>query len=814
MPYGYKVRHREEKGENIRYTRQELEDMGTFMLRDICVREKISTRGASLNARAMDRDALIELLYRYRGRQDEKLLHAFPAESVEILDRIITKLTLLPDRFEAPFKLTVKKGIPLTASKGVKVLHGLEGETFCGVLADREGHVRAVFELEGQTLLLSPERMDAELETGLYYDWQMIVFDVASTGKIVKAYNEQVFSLPTARGIRAVKARLPVFALEEAGVVPGPLFIDFGTSSVCAAMADADGRLTFAENENGVLLPGCAAVRSCGPDGVEFLFGEEALSWVRRMGFGGEGTFLHNLKRFLFRELQLDVCDGGGNGARVSTDEILGAYLRYIINQVRSGFGAGFQEIRFLLPEKQEELALRRLRKILTEYRIESAGTETINCAYQEITGRLEDNDAGNGLPLLIFHCGGGATTLTGCHYSIENTQVAYELKMELKYLNGDSAFGGNNLTYLILKYLKNRLFCEITGRKDEILGDSFRDAYSLVDELGTDQPVYEEFDRLYGEAESVLPTRFDQADEFNACRKQNFFRLWFLAEQLKIRFARDGGRDVIRLPDGLEAYCNVNVYRDGRFQEYPIEMEIHRDEIWMVTAPVIYRTVKNFLEPYCNQDGILVGYHIKFTGLSCCIPVFRDAIREFTVGRRARVSGNDTLKIRAMKGAVSREQLLKDGRVIPQITHLPAAAAYTVTAPAHDGGSYRIVSPQSWENEVFGSVTRHVSTREVEFYVCDISGRKVRKRTVKLERDSFERTDYERLAGSFPMLRKVQGDIDSIGETDVRLFVFREENWDFCVLPIARREDGLYQAQVSRFLFDDISEDYFRGVY
>ena len=56
--------------------------------------------------------------------------------------------------------------------------------------------------------------------------------------------------------------------------------------------------------------------------------------------------------------------------------------------------------------------------------------------------------------------------------------------------------------------------------------------------------------------------------------------------------------------------------------------------------------------------------------------------------------------------------------------------------------------------------------------------------------------------------------EILSTGEEEIRLFVYREENWDFCVLPAARRNGVLSLGEVSRFLFDDNSVDYFCGLF
>lgn len=43
---------------------------------------------------------------------------------------------------------------------------------------------------------------------------------------------------------------------------------------------------------------------------------------------------------------------------------------------------------------------------------------------------------------------------------------------------------------------------------------------------------------------------------------------------------------------------------------------------------------------------------------------------------------------------------------------------------------------------------------------------------------------------------------------------MYQEENWDFCVLPAARKQGVLSVGKVSRFLFDENHVDYFCGLF
>ena len=334
--------------------------------------------------------------------------------------------------------------------------------------------------------------------------------------------------------------------------------------------------------------------------------------------------------------------------------------------------------------------------------------------------------------------------------------------------------------------------------------------------QYGGTKEVYERFERLYEQAETIVPTQFGNLEETGAYRRENFYRLWFLAEGLKTAFFSGDPVSMIALPDRFAEFCVVNVVTSGKIAEYRLEFPVHKEALELVVAPEIYRIVKRFIEPLCNEYGILTGYRIKFTGMSCQIPAFRDALREFTVGRRARIKKgkDDGLKLKALEGVILRSQMEKSGRIIPEIIEEEAEVSFTVTVKSHDGSTIRIISEQTFGREVFGYVKRHAATREVEFTIWDVLEHEVGRRVVALDLYSFEKSSYDALFADYPMFQELQGDFDSIGEEEIRLFVYREENWDFCVLPAARRNGVLSLGEVSRFLFDDNSVDYFCGLF
>lgn len=816
MPYKYRLIKNQSERDNTRYTLEELKDMGTFLLRDICVREKIMTRSAGLDPTRLDRDALIGLLYRYRGRSEDALADHFFEDGADILKTLTEKAFIAVEELEIPHKIEITKDIPLLAEQEIMVRHGFKGEHFLGVLADGDGQVMAVLEVVKNCLTLSPGRIWPGLQPGMYRDFQFVLLNADSSIRAIRAYNRQKCDMAESRGLVAARTRLPILSVTEAMESQEPLVIDFGASSTCASAEGRSGIMDVCFGKEGRLCPSAAAVEHCGGGQVLFRFGFDALGLIRRDGYGSSLSFLHNLKLYLFEETVVDVCDVDGNVASVSSDFILRSFFLYIIGLAKAEHKRRYTKLCFLIPEKRGRLALERLRAIMPDYQVEPMQSESVNSVYERIAGNIGDEAEDRVERELAFHCGGGSTSLTACAYSVENTKVAYIVRMKEQYLNGDSGFGGNNLTYLILQYLKIRILCELRGEKEPILDAPFFQSYSYVDEYGGTGEIYERFHRLYREAERLIPTGFGRLEESDLIKRQNFYRLWFLAENLKIKFFSDEGVDMIGLPDEFEELCAVNIIIPQGMEEYRLRFQIHKTQIELLLAPEIYRMVKELVEPLCDEDGILSGCRIRFTGMSCRIPVFRDALREFTVGRRARTGkgSQDSLKLRALQGAVVREQMQKKGRIISEIEKEAAQVSYTVKAETHEGGAMEIVSYGQAQSSVLGWLRRHIATKTVEFAVCNISGHMVRRREMHLDIEDFIITGYDLLFERYPFLSEIQGDIDSIGSEEMRLFVFRQENWDFCVLPVARKGGDLWTDEVRRFLFDDNSVDYFNGSF
>ena len=228
MSYRYRLFKNGRENGVRRYTLDELRDMGTFMLRDICVREKIMTRSAGIDPKRLDREALIELLFRYRGRESEELADGFWDESVGIVRDLSAKAVMAAEKLEMPSKIEIKKDVPMLEAEDVLIRHGFSGEYFVGAVLDEAGEVLAVFEVQGMRMTLSPKRMARSLTVGIYQDLKVLLFDAPSSLKVLQAYNSQKCSMDKVRSVTGAMARLPVLSIVEVKQSQEPLVIDFG----------------------------------------------------------------------------------------------------------------------------------------------------------------------------------------------------------------------------------------------------------------------------------------------------------------------------------------------------------------------------------------------------------------------------------------------------------------------------------------------------------------------------------------------------------------------------------------------------------
>lgn len=218
-----------------------------------------------------------------------------------------------------------------------------------------------------------------------------------------------------------------------------------------------------------------------------------------------------------------DVMDAQGNAASVSRQELIRAYTLHVIRMAEHQFKCRFRHLHLSGPVKLKKQFIEMFADILPEYRIESddALDEGLAVLYNTIANQMEQQRFldGEEYKALVIDCGGGTTDLSSCRFRIEDSHIAYKLDIHTSYENGDTNFGGNNITYRIMQFMKivfagyYRSGGALAGTVpdiDSLIDIPAADLYRHVDEFGA-AAVYAAFDAAYRETEAVIPTRFKE---------------------------------------------------------------------------------------------------------------------------------------------------------------------------------------------------------------------------------------------------------------------------------------------------------------
>ena len=93
----------------------------------------------------------------------------------------------------------------------------------------------------------------------------------------------------------------------------------------------------------------------------------------------------------------------------------------------------------------------------------------------------------------------------------IDNGKISYKLDIKTSFENGDENFGGNNLTYRLMQYLKVVLAEKYSENNEISVNDLIpydNDMiYKVIDEYGIEK-IFENLDREYEKSEKIIPTK------------------------------------------------------------------------------------------------------------------------------------------------------------------------------------------------------------------------------------------------------------------------------------------------------------------
>lgn len=853
--YAYTLKPGRTENETRSYSRAELELMTTFQLRDICWRERIIN---GIQA-PMDKDELIRQIMRFRGRKDSLFITEYSEEGTGRIEELLraVRVNRLQKALRGCARIVVYQGIAATCQDGLTIGYDQELVDTNALLVSGN-QVCAIFNLRAfqgrtdQLYLTKPGEMACR--DSAVKNYRLCCMGRAQSDWLYHFYQQDQELRPEHLDFYEV----PVmdFQVRELLETDMPLAIDFGTSNTTAGIYLDSGYLekldgdpaagclkenganyvtyTGADGRETPLLPSVVGVLDIDGDQVRYVFGYEA-DQLFHSSYIDEGfCAFYDIKRWISDpDREEELVDRAGRRCFVKRREIIRVFLEYVISCATQKFKCRFKNLHLTAPVKQKQLFARLFGELLPDYQVMEEGMldEGVAVLYNSISELIAQKRFRNNeeLRALIIDCGGGTTDLTSSRFTINDQRVAYRIRIATAYENGDTDFGGNNLTYRIMQLLKIAAARALGGP------EGAADIRQLTEEMGTDifrridregaGGVYGPLDGAYREAEALIPTRFrDYEHRSNAeyfAVMNNFYYLFGLAEEVKKVFY--GRQEALRV-----AVSTVPVTEAGtvHVQADRFKLSVRRGEVLQMVKDLpaicldisqtsrllqgdIYRLVKRFIEPL-YEDGRLDEYAImRLTGQSCRIGLFRDALKEFIPGkviessRRGTPGGEDHgLKLMCLDGAIRYIRDKRFGYADVTITSEQAAFPYIVTAMTHTGEERTLIHSLD-RQQTQGYISRNAADLTLQLYLRDPDGQERYKYNCAFDAGEFQPAEAEEIVEKYQG-RIPQGDVDTIVNRELRSFILADEQrWGFLVVPVLRDREKLMLGPDRFFLFE-----------
>lgn len=851
-----------------RHYKQDLELMTTHQLREICRREKI-IQGV---INPMDKDDLIRVILRYRGADEHLLIKTNNPEGLEALKNVISKVNV---HFQSDIRpscsaklvawhgraigyydeLTIRYEQALAGTNALIV----SGNEVCGIL-------NIIPKGDNRDVLYLTKASEVPCKESFVKNYSLYCMDKVNSEIIYRIYSGEYGYMPEHLSVYNVP--LLDFMVREPAELNMPLAIDFGTSNTTAGVYldslyfersglipgqmglrsnDVNYTLFYdvtQNNQTTMLLPTVVGVLSVEQDNPQYLFGYDAVKLANSSYIDEGFCVFYDIKRWIGDyEKSEEIIDKRGRRAFVKRKEIMKAYFDYIIEEAKNRFKCSIKKVHISSPVKQKHLFQTLFADLLPEYAVEKddmldEGVSVLYNTISEMIAQGQTNEKET-YEALIIDCGGGTTDLCSCKFKVSDRRVSYKIDIETAYENGDTDFGGNNLTFRVMQILKISLASKFrdVGLKsiENIIAAYDIDVFRFVDDHGP-EAIYRELDEEYAKAEQVIPTRFKEYETLSREDfykvKNNFYMLFNTAEQIKKEFYNKTttlrvvlGSDPIR--ENATTYIPVDKWKltvnagNGlvTVKEFPaIYFSIH--EINMLLRADIYGVIHRFMEDMYNNGKVEDYSIIKLTGQSCKIDIFRDALKEFVPGKTIkfkRKSGDLTddfeLKMTCIDGALKYLKDRKYGFADVTITSSIPALPYIITAYTHSGREVTLIHGLK-RSDVAGNISRNMDDLTLKLYLRDMDQRERYSFTYNCSLSEFKQVSDEDVREIYSG-KITQKDTDDIVDREVKFFVWaRPQDWGYVVVPMYRSKESLMMGREQFFSFENDSwvQNFFDG--
>jgi len=612
------------------------------------------------------------------------------------------------------------------------------------------------------------------------------------------------------------------------------------------------------------IVPTIVYINNCSDsENIDYLIGYQASEQIKYDKYCPEASCFMEIKRWTSNmDVYEKIQDADGNTATVSRREIISKYLMFIIRTAENQFKCKFKNIHISAPVKLKDKILKIYADILKEqgYVLEQdhAIDEGVAVLYSVIDTQIKEHTYRNGEEekALIIDCGGGTSDLASCNYRIERDEDGIiNLDIVTEYMNGDMNFGGNNLTYRIMQYMKIVYASQLSGETSRINIDDLitHDINSIFSYIEGDFPnegeekvkeryedVYQTINQKYREAENIIPTRYSEyenkpRDIYNKV-KNNFYFLWKLAEEMKKEFYKSTSISRYRFDKESSTRREIDLHitkiedwrlsivgKEGVFveQSYP-DVTFTAKEIDKLLRADIYYLVRKFLNELYTNKKLDEYSQIKLSGQSSKINIFMDSLKEFLPGKKIKSgrlysNGNDAeeLKLVCLKGAIRYLHALEKSNIEVSLKNETRVIPLTVFIKNENNEDKEMFHQGvDWEQP---AVKRRITSAGKEVY---LHIKNIDKEICEPYKYVYENAEYSYT--TFDELQKMSGnrikqaDIDNLAVNRKYIFVYLDrERWGFKILILYRDDKGrLYKGneQFCSFEMDILQETFFDG--
>ena len=793
------------------YKQSELERMTVFRLQEICRKERLVIPAAQRT----DREGLIRLIMRFRGQKEYRHIQDACENGLE---RIQDALDQCGIQFVEEPKVSIPGTITFYQNTEMNELDGYRAEADGALipgnllLVDEAMKVYTCFYLDAphEDAYLFKGK-DVPVRTLEKHQFSILYFPDAKISEFLyDCYYGKSVSLPG----YMESVRIPLLDIQERQIEPAglPLVIDFGSCNTTMGICLTDGSIRTASAGGSAIIPSIVGVQKKAGGGAELLMGHHAQAADSQDFHDGDVVVFHDIKRWVSDADRVEtVILKNGYKYQFSRKEMLRAYFDYLMELARQQFKCSFSSIQLLAPIRQKKKFQKLFKELLPEHSVNCELDEGMAVLFHSICGLIHERGymERRWYHALIIDCGGGTTDLTSGRFCIENNRVSYIIDLETQYENGDTNFGGNNLTYRILQLLKLRTAQELGLMEKEAL---------VIGEPGEGKAAYEAFKERYKMAEKWIPTRFKEYEEKGREQyflvKNNYYCLFFLAEQVKKQFFQKEFCYQIKISTQKEEGIfldrwKLSVFREGQLLslDKQVGFYVYLNEIEELLRPDVYRIMENFLDQKFEKGALSEYEMIKLTGQSCKSRLFLEALKQYVPGKRIQGTKQDAagteLKMCCLEGARSYFMNCKLGYVRVNEKYRVGSLPYEIMAYTHEDQEKILIKSLDSEDHI-GHISRFHIGNQLDLYLNNAQGKRLKTYYFTYDTSKFKETTQEEIDALYAGT-VIQEETDIILEGEMKFFVWiSRERWGFVVLPVLRDKEQLYKGEETFFDFED----------